>query len=216
MADNLIAEVNEALRQERMQRAWERAKWPLFITIALIIAATAGSSIYSHFKQEREEKVSAELISAIQAYNRGLLEEANAGFGAASELAKEGSELSGLAQIWQAKAHMHAGAPEKAAASLLAVIAQPAAETRTRDMACVHLYSLLGTEGVALPTDCTGEEKSPLQTSLKMLHAAHLWQKGDAKKATGILQLLAGDARIDAQARSVAESYLTSVQAAQQ
>lgn len=210
MADTLIQEVNDALRQDKMHRLWQRVRMPLFLVMGALIAATAGTSIYKHNTQKRQETVSAALISAIHAYGQKQYALAETKLHDARAQAKPGTELAALTQFWQARNLLAKGDSTQAIAEFTALTHESTA-LRVRDMACIHLYSL----NADIPAHCQGEGPSPLQPSLKLLHASQLWQQGDAAQAQALLAQLKQNAAGDQELQRLAEHYLTTLQAAQ-
>jgi len=208
VTDMLIQEVNNDLRAERMHALWRRVRMPLLLAAALLIAVTAGTSVYKHFDHQKKAEATQLLLRGAEAYGRKDYPSAIAAF--AQTRNQIGGELGGIAQLWQARSLMAQNDSKAAARLLRAMVAEVSVHPRIRDMACVHMASL--SHG-SLPAQCDGAAVSPLHSSLLLLHAASLWKNGKHDEAAAAFKKLSVDAGLAQEERALAKRYLTTIQA---
>ena len=210
MTDMLIQEVYDDVRRERMHALWNRVKTPLIAAIVIVIAITAGTSIYKHYDHKAKGEATASLLRGAEFYARKDYKAAAPIFAETAKTAK--GELHGIALLWQARSLLAGGDVAGGTAVLNTLAADNAAENaRNHDMACVHLYSL----NADVPASCAGTAASPMQSALALLNAATLWQAGKADEAKAALNALASNSALAEEERDLAKRYLATIQAGQ-
>ncbi len=183
MTDSLLQEIDDDLRAEKMARLWARWRKPLFITIALIIGATAANSIWQHYQHDRGGKLMLRMSDATQLLDQQQPQEAAQAFAA---LAKEmRGEQKIIAQLWQARALVAANQKEAAVAVLTTASHAPVG--LWSDIACLRLAGLDSSKANCL----TSGKDSPLASQRREWQAAILWNAGESAEALALMEQLA-------------------------
>lgn len=68
MAD-IFQEVDEALKQEKLEKFWDEYKVTIITAIIVLIASTGGTSFYKSWDASRDKQETAALISALESEN---------------------------------------------------------------------------------------------------------------------------------------------------
>lgn len=208
MTDMLIQEVYDDVRRDRMHALWLRVRKPLIAAIVLLIAITAGTSIYKHYTHQAKAEATAELLHGAELYARKDYKAAAPVFAKTATIAT--GEMRGIATLWQARSLLAAGNTAEAITVLNSLVGDTnIGNARTHDMACVHLYGV----GADVPAGCTGAAASPMQATLALLNAATQWQAGKIEEATTALTALANDETLAEEERDLAKRYLTTIAA---
>lgn len=186
--DTLLREVDEDVRRDKMQALWKQYRKPFFLAIGLLVAVTAGHSIWSDHQEKRAGESMLVLDRGIVAYEAGDYKKAAGVFTALAE--KNSGELNDLARWWQARALTASEDAKQALAVLHGLADKPAGRDMLwRDLACLQLMGA----GVDAPKPCSSTADSPLVTQRLEWQAANLWLAGDAKAARAILEPMASD-----------------------
>src|SRR5262245_15715685 len=85
---DIIREVDEELRRERMMKLWDRYGIYVVAAAALVVAAVGGWRVYEWYSAREAAKASVQFEAAIKLVNEGRRFEAEAAF---NQLAKDGT-----------------------------------------------------------------------------------------------------------------------------
>lgn len=188
MNDNVLREIDQDLRHEKMRQLWRRFRVLILSIAALLVVITAGSSIYADYESKKAGDAMVALDAAIEQLQNGQAAEAATHFDA---LASESSgELRDMALLWQARAQAQANEAEAAVATLTTLATKPAGTDLVwRDMACLRLMAA----NADVPATCTSTATSPLKSQRLEWHAALLWQQGKTDEAQVLLRTIVDD-----------------------
>jgi hypothetical protein len=181
MDDSLIREVNEAVRHDKLQRAWREHRMLLLLLVVALILGTAGGQLYRQYKTSQSAEFTGRLLEGIQQFKGGEPKKAARHF---AILAKDSNgERAALSNLWRARAALKAG-ETKEAADVLRVLAE-SGETGTvwQGEACVWLAGL----GEPLPAGCTAKT-GPFSSLLLIFKAAEALAVGEAEEARALLK----------------------------
>ncbi len=203
--DNLVREVDEAIRQDQMMALWRYYRKPLIAAAAALIIATTGSVIWQRYEEQRAGVTMHAMLRAHAAFEDGNYGRAVEGFETAEEEASTAAARD-LAQLWQARALEEAGRTEEAIAVLQPLANRPAGDDLLwRDLACLRLVALDEARN-----DCLQAGESPLAAERRQWLAAHYTQQGEVEKARTTLTRLSRDAAAsDAVRRQAADMLAT-------
>lgn len=183
MTDSLLQEIDADVRAEKLARLWARWRKPLFTAAALIVAATAASSIWEHYREQRGGALMVRMSDATALLDQGKSQEAATTFAALAEDMSGESRI--VAQLWQARALMAAHKQDEAIAVLSTASHAPAG--LWSDIACLRLASLDSSKANCL----TNGKNSPLLSQRREWQAALLWHAGETEEAIALLEQLA-------------------------
>ena len=185
--DPLLQEINEAVRQERYTRLWDRYRFHLFGVIGALVLVTAGFSVERELTRQNSAAFTKELVTAQKLMETEKYEEAANAFAQAAE--KQSGERQAIARLWQATAQRASGAPE-AANGTLRSYAEQADASLWRDIACIQLF---GSESI--PAACSGASEGGFAALMRTQTASQLAMDGEWEKAEALMGLVAADAR---------------------
>lgn len=208
MNDNVLREIDEDLRNEKLRQFWRKFRTPILIGVALLIAVTAGSSIWEDYQSRKAGEAMVKLDAAIQQLQKG---EASAAAGNFAKLAKEsGGELHDMALLWQARAEAQANEADAALRTLTTLAAKPRGNDLVwRDMACLRLMAA----NADTPKTCASQGGSPLKSQRLEWHAALLWQEGKQDEARVLLRTIVDDENAPASQRERAKRLMRALPA---
>lgn len=188
MNDNVLREIDQDLRNEKLRQFWRRFRVPILASVALLVAITAGSSIYEDHRSKKAGEAMVKLDAAIQQLQAGKPSEAAGSF---DKLASESQgELRDMALLWQARAEAQAQQADAALRTLNSLAEKPAGKDLVwRDMACLRLMAA----NADAPKACAAASNSPLKSQRLEWHAALLWQQGKADEARMLLRAIVDD-----------------------
>ena len=188
MNDNVLREIDEDLRNEKLRQFWRRFRVPILTSVALLVLITAGSSIYEDYRSKKAGEAMVELDAAIQQLQDGQPSEAAGSF---AKLAKESNgELHDMALLWKARSEAQAKQADAAVRTLSELAGKPAGKDLVwRDMACLRLMAA----NADAPKSCASSTSSPLKSQRLEWHAALLWQQGKAGEARVLLRAIVDD-----------------------
>ncbi len=188
MNDEVMREIDQDVRREKMQRLWKQYRKPLIGVVILLVIITAGSSIYGDYKSKKAGEAMFALDSAIQKLQQGNAKQAATDFAA---LADDGNgELRDIARLWQARAQAMSDNAKGALATLNDVASKPAgSDLIWRDMACLRLLAA----NADAPKACASTSDSPLRAQRLEWRAALLWEQGKTEEASVLLRSIADD-----------------------
>lgn len=189
MNDQVMREIDEDMRRERMRQLWLRYRKPALIALVLLVAITAGNSIYADYKSKKAGEAMLELDAGIQKLQGGETKQASEDFAALAK--KSDGELHDIARLWQARAEALSNNADDAIKTLNDVAAKPAGgDLIWRDMACLRLLAA----GADAPSACGEVTDSPLKPQRLEWRAATLWEQGKTAEARTLLNDVANDA----------------------
>lgn len=186
MSDELLREVDEDIRRERMEQLWKRYRAPLLTAVAVLVLATAGASYWQDRQHARAGEAMQHMASAVQAFEEGDYKIAIDQFAA---LAKQHSgEVRDIALLWQGRSQEAQGDKAAAIASWNALVQAPAPRALLwRDLACLRL---MAAQAQPLAAGCGQMQDSPLLAQRQEWQAARLWQDGKTDEARAMLDAL--------------------------
>lgn len=124
-SNQLIREVNEEMRRDRMVAAWRVfADKIIYISIAIVLVTTGILFWQNHMRTLKEER-SEQMAKGYELYKAGQFKEAEAVFAELTAAAKP--PMATLAAIWHAKTALKDQKTEEAVGSLAQVVGQAGA-----------------------------------------------------------------------------------------
>ncbi len=174
----------------------------------LLIAVTAGSSIWEDYQSKKAGEAMAKLDTAIQQLQKGDAADAAANF---AKLAKESDgELHDMALLWQARAQAMANNADAAVQTLGELATKAKGKDLVwRDMACLRLMAA----NADAPAACASTANSPLKSQRHEWHAALLWQEGKQDEARVLLRTIMDDDAAPASQRERAKRLMRALPA---
>lgn len=206
MADNLLQEVDAALRADRAGALWNQHKKTVITFIVVLIAATAANSIWQHYREQRGGEVLANLIASQQLLEQGKAEEAAQSFKKIADGAR--GEFKHLALVWESRALFAANKKEEATNALKQAVAD--GTSLWSDIACLRLAGL---NADAASACLSAKSNSPLASTRAEWAAANLWAKGDAEGAIAAIEKMLADKETPAESRQRLTQWLATMKA---
>lgn len=206
MSDNLLQEIDAAMRADRAASLWQKHKTLIIGIAAAIVCVTAVQSIWQYYREVRGGRVLAQLEAAKSIMLSGQHEQAAKGF---AEVANDTrGEVKALALVWQSRALTAAGKTEEAAAALTQ--ATETGASLWSDLACLRLAGL----NAAAAKPCLGaKDDSPLQPLRAQWAAANAWEQGDAAGAMKAIEAMIADEKTAETAREQLTGWLAVMKA---
>lgn len=190
MSDQLLEEIDNALRADRMAALWRRYRRVVWLLAAAILLLAAADAARNYWREHQGRATLLALEDAKRLLKQGKTEEAAMGFAAVAE--QQSGDTRAVAQIWQARAWVAEGKATQAAPLLQAVAK---GDSVWADVACLRLASL----NAALASSClSAKQASPLAVTRQQWAIASRWQAGDVAGAKAALDALIADAATDA------------------
>ena len=188
MNDQVLREIDEDLRNERLRKFWKRYRVPILGAVALLVAITAGSSIWQDYQSKKAGEAMVKLDAAIQQLQNG---DAAAAAGKFAQLGEESrGDLHDMALLWQARAEAQDNKADAALSTLTTLVKNPlGSDLVWRDMACLGLMAA----NADTPASCASSGNSPLKSQRLEWHAALLWQQGKQDEARVLLRAIVDD-----------------------
>lgn len=181
MNDSLIREVDEAVRQDKLQRLWREHRGTLLLLIVTIILGTAGGQIYRQQVVSQQAEFTGRLLQGVAQFKAGEPKRAARSF---AVLAKDSEgEQAALAKLWRARAALKAAETKEAVDVLRELAASEKPESVWQAEACVWLAGL----GEKMPKPCAAQP-GPMQSLAQVLKAAELLAGGETEKARRYLK----------------------------
>jgi hypothetical protein len=188
MDDNLLREIDDDVRRERMLALWHKFRKPLLSAIILAVLITAGSSIYREYTNRQNAAFTRDIFAAMRKYDSKQWPQAAESF--ADLATKQSGNKQQIALLWQSRA-LRADQQTDKAVEILQKIAQiKDGDALWHDQACIDLIGIQH----EIPKQCGLSKNSPLINELRAAHAAALWQQGQLKQAQQLLGKITADA----------------------
>jgi hypothetical protein len=188
MADNLLQEVDQALRADHAAALWAKHRNTIIAAIAGVILLTAANSVWQHFREVRGGETLQALIES-------------------QKLLDDGKPAEALALVWQSRALMAQGKKTEAVDALKIAVAD--GDSLWADIACLRLGGLDAKAATCLDA----KKNSPLASTRAEWAAAQAWAKGDRKVAIASIEKLIADKDTSAEARERLAQWLASMNA---
>lgn len=208
MNDQVLREIDQDLRNERLQQFWRKYRGLILAAVVLLVAITAGSSIWEDYQSKKAGEAMVKLDAAIQQLQKGEAAQAAGNF---AKLAKESKgELHDMSLLWQARAEALANEADAAVRTLSTLASKPAGKDLVwRDIACLRLMAA----NADTPKACTTTGNSPLKSQRLEWHAALLWQEGKQDEARVLLRTIVDDETAPASQRERAKRLMRALPA---
>lgn len=201
MTDSLLREVDDAVRQEKMENLWRALKRPLLIGAVCLIAITAGQSLYKNHQESARAAATAGLLEGKQHYAREEYAQAATIF--ETTASKAPANVKEMAQLWQARALMQSQQEAEGEAVLDTIILEAPASL-WRELACLKKAGLRD----SVPPACLAQKDSPLHGQLQLLAAAYASGKGDENAARKAADAALASASLSEDAKRDARAWL--------
>lgn len=185
MADNLLREVDEALRADRAAAFWQKNRSLIVTVVLALILGTAANSAWQKYREVQGGKTLAQFSEGQKQFGEGKSTEAAETFAAIANGAS--GEQAALARIWQARALVQAGKKDEAITALKAAVG---GSSLWSDVACLRLAGL---DAAAAKECLNAKANSPLAGERAQWAAAEQWAAGDAAGAMARLEQLIAD-----------------------
>ncbi len=203
MNDEVMREIDQDVRNEKMRQLWKKYRAVLISIVVVLVAITAGSSIYGDYKSRKAGEAMVALDAAITKLQGGEMTQAAEDFAALAD--KSSGELRDIARLWQARAQAQSDNAKGAIDTLSGVASKPAgSDLIWRDMACLRLLAA----GADAPDACDASTNSPLKAQRLEWRAATLWEQGKTDEARVLLKTVADDKFAAPEQRERAERLL--------
>lgn len=203
MNDEVMREIDQDVRNEKMRQLWKKYRAVLISIVVVLVAITAGSSIYGDYKSRKAGEAMVALDAAITKLQGGETTQAAEDFAALAD--KSSGELRDIARLWQARAQAQSDNAKGAIDTLNSVASKPAgSDLIWRDMACLRLLAA----GADAPDACDASTNSPLKAQRLEWRAATLWEQGKTDEARALLKTVADDKFAAPEQRERAERLL--------
>ena len=138
--DELLREVDEAVRQSDVEAFMRRYGKLLLAVVVIALLAFAGWIYWRHTEQQKDERQSEELVGALDQLQAGNLKTAD---DRAAALAKDGEGLAAInARLMQAGIAEKQGRKEEAAKGFAAVADDASAPKEIRDLAKIRVVNI--------------------------------------------------------------------------
>ncbi|MEH6717903.1 MAG: tetratricopeptide repeat protein [Aurantimonas endophytica] len=194
--DSFIREVNEELRQDKVQEAWSKfGRW-LLIGVAILLVATAAYVGWDRYQAAQANVSGDRYLVALDLAAAGQPDEAVAALEAL--IADGHGAYPDLARMRIGSIREAQGQPQEAVAAFDAVAGDSSAPQPIRDMAAVRAAYILVDSGTvddvrARVERLTGDSE-PLRFPAREAIALAAWKAGDTETASGLFQQLVDDA----------------------
>ncbi len=201
MTDNILQEVDAALRADRAAGLWHKHKTSILTVMAAIIFATAAQSGWQYYREQRGGALLEKLSAAKALMVSGKSENAAQQFAAIADAAS--GEMKALALVWQARAETTMGKGEVATKTLIA--ATQTGVNLWSDIACLRLAGL---DATAAKPCLEAKTESPLKDVRAQWAAANAWEQGDSATAIAAVEAMIADEKTSLDSKQQLEQWL--------
>ncbi|NQZ14248.1 MAG: hypothetical protein HRT94_05435 [Alphaproteobacteria bacterium] len=205
MAD-IFQEVDEALKQEKLEKFWDEYKNTIVTAIVVLIASTALSSFYQSWDKGRDHAETAALLQAVEADDQA------AAFAEFADKTRRGHET--IAKMNQAAVLIQKGTEEskKEAAEIYAAIAmQKSAPDDFRDLSRVLAVrnGITGDQAEKLLKPILKNDDSPFHWHARLEAATYYAHQGNGtEKAIEVLEPFTANPLVPDSLKQTAEALL--------
>ena len=205
MADQLLQEVDDALRADKIHQLWQQNKKAVLTFVIVLILGTAANSAWQHYREVKGGHMLAMLNTNQQLMEQGKPDEAAKGFKQIADGAS--GEFKDLALVWESRALFAAGKKDEAAEPLKAAVG---GTSLWSDIACLRLAGL---DSNAAAPCLAAKTTSPLASTRAEWSAANQWANGDKDAAIAAITKQLDDKDLTQDSRDRLTQWLAIVKA---
>lgn len=206
MTDELMREVDDDIRRERLQRLWVQYRTPFLLVVGLLVVGLIGLNFWTSHQRAQAGEAMLALDRATTLLQKGKADGAIAQLHALEPNSTR--ERHDLVLWWLGRAYDQAGQTDAAVKQWHALASHPqGSDLLWRDLACLRLLQ----DGATVPENCASDGASPLRAQRREAVAAQRWQQGDVNDARRMLQAVADDANAPSGQRSRAARLLAAM-----
>jgi hypothetical protein len=210
---DFFREVDEALRQEKYKKLWDRYGVYALAAAVLLVAGVAGYKAWSYWQQSRAEEAGAQFSKALTLDSAGDASKAREAFAALAEKGPEGYRV--LARFQLAAVEAQAGETDNAVATYDALSNDANVDPILKGYAAIQAATLkLDTaDYAAMQRRLTGlvDGKSPWKYSARELLGLSAYRLNDMAEAEKQFSELIGDQGTPSNLRERADMMLALV-----
>ena len=204
---DIFREVDEELRQDRLQAFWRKHGWLIVIAAAGIVLGVAGARFYQSWDLARSGEAGAKYSEAIQQLRE---DDRSSGLATLKELSQDSyAHYPTLAQLRSASAMVEAGDEIAAVAAFDAVAADDGVDQILRDLARIRAAFILvddaAPDEIKRRLEPLTETEGPWRHSARELIALSLYRAGDYAEADGEYDRVMSDPAVPVGPRGRAE-----------
>ncbi|MBL4598332.1 MAG: tetratricopeptide repeat protein [Rhizobiaceae bacterium] len=208
--EQFIREVNEEMRQDRMDGLWKKYKWVVFTVAILIVVLTAASRGWETYSTNQAAESGDKFMAAIALSNDGKHDEAIKNL---EELGASGSgQYPALAKLRIASEMAENGKISEAVAAFEKIAADSSFNTTLQNVAKLRAGLLLvdsgSMEDVAKQLGSLAESGKPFRHSAREGLGLAAWKANQLPEAYKWFQQVADDAEAPSGVRSRADIML--------
>lgn len=197
---DIFEEVDEALKQEKLEKFWDEYKNTIITAIVVLIVSTGGTSFYQSWDASRDKTETAALMEALKSDDKAK---------ALSEFSNDTRRgHKAIAQLNIAAVHLKEGDTEKAAEIYTSIAKQKSAPDNFRDLARILAVRFSKDDNrINLLEKLLGNQESPFFSNAQLEAAtfyAHSSQ--DYAKAVEHLNMIRNNDAIPAGIKQQAEA----------
>ena len=209
---DIFEEVDESLRQDRMETLWKRYQWVVYGAAALLVAAVALNEFVITPQMEKARTARALAFeNALTHLDNGEYDEARAAF---AELAEGNSRIAPLAAQYLAQVQYESGGDVNGAARTLSSVAGVDGGPYERLSILKTAYFSADSQSLTELENTLGDladDDGPLGALARELIAAKAFETGDVARARTEFNRLRFDAAAPAGVRQRAEIALDAI-----
>lgn len=194
---DIIDEVNEDLRRERLTRFWQRVGGYVIAVSVVIVVATVSTVLWQNYTASRQTEASEAFLAADKTLKAGDYDSAARQFGALAMKSAKG--IPPMAAMKQAYALTKAGKEEKAQEIYLALAENRSVDKGMRSMARMYAAQIMAVRDRPLQDiatvlqPLTGDGNNPFRAIAREQLAYASLQHGDDATARRLLAELSSD-----------------------
>ena len=204
---DIFREVDEELRQDRLQAFWKKHGWLIVIAAAGIVLGVAGARFYQSWDRAQSGEAGAKYSEAIQLLRE---DDRSSGLAALDELSQDSyAEYPTLARLRSASAMVEAGDGKAAVDAFDAVAADEGVDPILRDLARIRAAFVLVDEAtpdeIQRRLEPLTEIEGPWRHSARELIALSLYRAGNYAEADAEYDRVMSDPAVPVGPRGRAE-----------
>ena len=182
MADQMIRDVDDALRADKMHQWWQQNKRAVIAFCVALILGTAANSVWQRQREAKGGHMLAMLSENQQLLASDKAQQAADGFKAIA--AEASGEFKDLALVWESRALLASGKKDEAVEPLKEAVSDTSSGLWA-DIACLRLAGL---DANAAAPCLSSKNTSPLASTRAEWAAANQWAAGDTNGAISAIQ----------------------------